>query len=338
MKTLTATNQQVQFYLSFTTDRPSKKIKCQRLDALAASLEEKNIVMDKLFPNKQGGVLDHIVYITSASGISKVGADKLAETCGVSVKTVTNTVKALKMTDEFIVGRLEKTTGGMGKYIFVDKKHPDFKQIMDVVFSISEHQFTEQFTERFTERNLAETVDTTGLEGENNDFNHNNSFKSFKTCSLNNLYINTESDKEAIKASIDQESTLSLDEQKERLNEYATNEYQVMLFDFLRDMPRLDTSITDNLYKLSLAIGSNATIKEFNVAKDVVHELNMQLLARQTVVKTSVRALFDNLYLKRLKALRERSTASQEAIEVFADKTAYIPRPDLFYNWLDIRE
>lgn len=214
MKTLTATNQRVQFYLTYTTARPTTEIKRKRLNALKQSLEERNVMLDELFPRKQRDVLDHILYITSASGISKVGTDKLAERCDVSEGTVWNAVSRIKtLTDDFVVGRLEKSTGGLGKYIFVDKKHPNFREIMREVFSISDYKFKQLFEEPFVERNLTESLDTTSVEGENRSSNSIISL-SFKTRSKNNIYLDNKSEKEAIKESIDREATLNLDEQR----------------------------------------------------------------------------------------------------------------------------
>lgn len=68
-----------------------------------------------------------------------------------------------------------------------------------------------------------------------------------------------------------------------------------MLFDFLKDMPRLAKPISENLYKLALAIGSDATAQHFHIAKDVIFNLNMRLEARSIAVKMSIRALFDTL-------------------------------------------
>lgn len=334
MKTLTASNQRVQWYLTYSTDRPTTTIKYKRLLALKQSLEERNVMLDELFPNKQQDVLDHILYITSASGISKVGADKLAERCECSTRTVYSAVNALKSTGEFIVGRLIKTKGGAGKYIFVDKKHPDFKQIMREVFSLSDTRIKQLNAKEFSEQKLDESLDTSSVEGENQSPN----LTIFsQTCSNNNVYKGNESDTEIIKQAIDQEPALNIDEQRQRLTDYATNEYQLLLFDFLRDIPRLDNLITDNLYKLALSVGSDATARHFHIAKDVIFELNMQLLSRQTVVKTSIRALFDSLYHERLKSLKSNCDALQDEIEVFADKTD-IARQDLFYNWLEVRE
>lgn len=143
MKILTASNQRVQFYLNYTTEKPSTSATRKRLEVLKTILEERNIMLDEMFTHKQLAVVDRIIYLTSGAGIAKVGAEKLAEKCEVSKRTVTSAVRALKETGEFIVGRLIKTKGGVGKYIFVDKKHPNFREIMREVFSFSDYKFAQ---------------------------------------------------------------------------------------------------------------------------------------------------------------------------------------------------
>lgn len=331
MKTLTATNQRVQFFITYG-ESCSKQAKEQRLTRLEEALHKQGQFVEELFPMKQATMLDKILYDTSGNGICKIGAETLAEYAGASTRTVTTFNSALRATGQFVIGRLRNSKTNCGKLIYVDKLHANFKEIMREVFLLNANQIAELTAEQ----DLKENVDTPALDDEKQTSNLDISL-SFKTSSINEIYINNESDKEAIKEAIDLEPTLSLDEQRERLDDYATNEYQVLLFDFLRGMPRLAEPIEENLYKLALAIGSDATVRHFHVAKDVIAELNMQLLARKTTVKTSIRALFDNLYLERLKALESPSTASQDAIEVFADKS-YVSRPELFYNWIEERE
>lgn len=334
MKTLTATNQRVQFYLTYATEWPSTALKRDRMRLLEANLNDRGIMLDELFPNKQAAVLDHILYITSAAGISKVGGAKLAERCDVSVRTVMSAIKALKSTGEFIVARLIKTGGGAGKYIFVDKKHPNFREVMREVFSLSDYKIAELIAEPIACQNSEQSLEAVGVESDNGSSNSNSSFI-FKTCSSNNMYLTNEPDREAIKTSIDLEQPVDLDEQRERLQEYATNEYQTILFDFLRSMPKLAPEVSDNLYKIALAIGSDATVRHFHVAKSAALDISMQLLTGKTRVKTSVRALFEEMYQARLEALTE---APGHPTDTFTKHNEYVPRPELFYNWLEERE
>ena len=111
MKVLTATNKKVQLYLTYSAEKPTTYIKNQRLEQLEETLWNRDLDIDVLFPNKQKLVLDYILYVTAATGISKVGADRIAERCNVSVRTVKTVVKTLKSLDEFLVARLISSTG-----------------------------------------------------------------------------------------------------------------------------------------------------------------------------------------------------------------------------------
>ncbi|MGE7625102.1 hypothetical protein ACQKMD_19360 [Viridibacillus sp. NPDC096237] len=77
-------------------------------------------------------MLDEIIYMTSGCGVWKMGSDTLARRAKVSQSTVFNAVRALKQTDLFVVGRLADDNAG--KYIFVNKLHPNFEDIMKEVF------------------------------------------------------------------------------------------------------------------------------------------------------------------------------------------------------------
>lgn len=123
MTVFTATNKKVQLYLTYSTEKPSTKLKQHRMELLEQSLWLKGLDVDKLFPYKQKIVLDYILYVTTATGISKVGAERIAERCNVSVRTVKTVVKTLKSLGEFMVTCLNSSAGGIGKYIFVDEKH-----------------------------------------------------------------------------------------------------------------------------------------------------------------------------------------------------------------------
>lgn len=331
MKTLTATNQRVQFYITFG-EACNKQAKEERFKQLEKSLLDRGQFIDELFPKKQAAMLDKILYDTTGNGILKIGADKLAEYADASTRTVTNFNNALLSTDQFLIGRLKNSKTNCGKLIYVDKLHANFNEIMREVFLLD----ATQIAELIAEQKQPENVDMTGIECENQPLNHFNSFN--KTSFLNNnIYIDAKDMKTAIKESIDQETPVSIDEQRERLNQYATNEYQIMLFDFLKEMPRLAPAITNNLYKLALAIGSDATAQHFHIAKDVIFNLSMRLEARSIAVNMSIRALFDTLYRERLNTLKTHVNASYEAVDTFADKT-HVPRPELFYNWLEERE
>ena len=324
MTVLTATNKKVQLYLTYSTEKPNTKLKQHRLELLEQSLDLKGLNFSEIFPNKQKIVLDYILYITAATGISKVGADRIAERCNVSVRTVKTVVKTLKSLGEFMVARLISSTGGIGKYIFVDKKHSNFKAIMSEVFSLSDVEIALHFAQQ----NQAENLDIEGLKATKMSSNYIKN----KTRKIN-LYNMPLTDIHSLKTSIDQEETLSLEQQKERLLEYTTNEYQIALFDFLSTMPRLAIEISNNLYKLTLSIGHEATVRHFHIAKSIILDFNLRLLERSLVVSTSIRALFEQKYKEQLK---KPQNASYDLTESFKNQS--VMSNSRFYNWLEERE
>ena len=320
---LTASNERVQAYLQGNIP-PTTTAKEKRLEKFQKLLQTFGLFSSELFPNKQNNVLDEILFLTSGCGICKIGADRLAERAGVSERTVSTAVKQLKTTDQYIVARIN--SGRAGKYIFVDKLHPNFKEIMGFVFNLD----AEQFAYQVASLQQAENVDITVSNNTKSDSNYSSSF--IKTSFLYNNSSLSEIDNEAVQEiqnAIDAEPAMDLDAQKEQLNQYATNEYQHLIFDTMRIFP-LHKELENNLYKLALRIGSNSTIKEFHIAKSVMFELNMQLVQATTEIKNSITALFSSLYKEAL------SNADQQK-ENIKSKNTVSPNA-IFYNWLDERE
>lgn len=322
MKTLTATNQRVQFYLTYTTERPSTSAKRSRLNAFRLSLEERNIMLDEAFPNKQRDVLDHIIYITSAAGIAKVGADKLAERCGVSVRTVTSAVRALKESGEYIVARLIKSHGGAGKYVFVDKKHDNFREIMREVFSLSDYKLAQLNAEAIAEQNepktSSESLVQQGLEGEKQTPNLNISFISKQ---VKNKYVSE------VASAVKEEIEKKEEPNREYIVEYASNPYQIAFYDVLNSMP-YQNSIKSVQHVLALRIGSDCDAKRFSKAKDIIHSIAMQL---------SDGYVFKNI-VSTFTAALEKAVQYEVIAPVPTDKrTAQTPKVP-FYNWLKERD
>ena len=315
MTTLTATNQRVQFYLNYTTEQPSTSAKRNRLDALKSTLEEKDIMLDELFPYKQLAVVDRIIYLTSGAGIAKVGAEKLAEKCEVSIRTVTNAVRALKETGEFIVGRLIKTQGGAGKYIFVDKKHANCYEIMREVFSYSDYKFAELISDKNAEQEIIESVETVSL----NDEKQSPNINIFSIKQEKEKYVNNIAD--AIKDASEEETTPS----REYVEKYASNSLQIEFYDLL-DGLAYPKPIDDVKHVLALRIGSDCDMKHFIKAKNLVHSISMRILEGYKF--TNIPAAFSAALTK---------SESYEVPPVKA-KPKYPERPVAFYNWLNERE
>lgn len=309
LKTLTATNQRVQFYLTYTTEKPNTAAKRTRLAALTKSLQEQGIMFDEIFPSKQLSVLDQILYITSGAGIAKVGADKLAEKCGVSKTTVYNAVRALKETGEFVVARLIKTSGGAGKYIFIDKRHFNFKEIMREVFTLSDAKICELFVGQKNE----ETVGAVSVDEENKGSN-------FININLKQEKDNYISDIENIKRSIETEVSIPT---REYVEQYASNPFQIAFYDLLSEIP-YDSSILRLKHVLALRIGSDADIKRFNTAKNIIQSI---------AIRISDGYEFENIVAAFTAALKN-AVNYEKIIKVESKPKNRVSRVT-FYNWLE---
>lgn len=314
MKTLTATNQRVQFYLTYTKERPTTALKRERLRQLEANLNDRDVMMDELFPHKQADVLDHILYIIAAAGIAKVGSDKLAERCGVSVRTVMSAVKALKSTGEFIVGRLIKTGGGAGKYILVDKKHPNFREIMREVFSLSDYKLAELLAEENACQKQVQSLEAVSVESDNVSSNLNIFF-----ISKHEKHKYLSEDIDAIQAAIEENTEPSL----EYVKTYATNKRQIAFYELLEAIP-YPNQVKAVRHVLALRIGSDCDDKRFYEAKNAIHSISMQIL--EGIQIDNVVAAFTGLLDKRMSYNVPKSNVPVDV------------RPVPFYDWLEERE
>lgn len=310
MTTLTASNERVQHFIYTSPVKPSTRLKKARLGLFEDIIKRAGKFISEIFPNKQQQVLDEIIYLTSGCGIAKIGSDVLADLSGVSVRTVNTVVKKLKEDGQFLVARINKSRAG--KYIFVDKLHANFKEIMDYVFSENAEQFAYQFAEQL----LNESIEAVSVKDEKTVSNYNNSFNSFKTSSLNNKYIynNKFENREAIK-----------DEPKQSELEPSPylNNYQIQLYKLIMMMP-FPTVLKENANTLCLSVNiQNA--KQFVQAKDSLKNLAMDL-HDGLEIKKSLRAVFSGAYEKSI--IRPTLKKIEESI----DNT--VP-PFTFLNWLD---
>lgn len=315
MTTLTATNQRVQFYLNFTTEKPNKEAKRKRIKALKDALEERNIMLDEAFSYKQLAVVDRIIYLTSGAGIAKVGVDKLAEKCDVSPRTVINAVKALKKTGEYIVARLIKTKGGVGKYIFVDRKHANFREIMREVFSLSDYKFAQLNAQQFAEQKNCEPIEAVGIEDEKLTSN----FNIFITKQEKEIYIDDTAT--VIKKAIEEKTTPN----REYVEEYASNSLQIAFYDIL-DKIGYPKPIDEVKHVLALRVGSDCDLKRFVKAKDLIHSMALRISEGYS---------FDNVTAAFTAALKKSESYS---VILTPAKPMYLKRSVPFYNWLDERE
>ena len=149
MKKLTAYNADVQKYMQ--QNRLSAQKKYEIMDAMRKRIDDTNQSFESLFPSqsKRKGVMDHIIYMLSGNGICKISAETLADKANCSVRTVTDTVRALKQTGEILVAGL---ADGKNKYVFVLKTHPNFTTILKEVFYINAYQIAERTAEQVAEQ------------------------------------------------------------------------------------------------------------------------------------------------------------------------------------------
>jgi len=312
MTLLTTTNKRAQFYYNYSGGLHSRQAKEKRLELLEDSLNKQGLFADELFPMKQGKMLDKIIYDTTANGICKIGSTKLAEYANASTSTVTNFNRNLKITGQFIIGRLRNSRTNCGKLVYVDKLHTNFSEIMRDVFLLN----AEQITELIAKQDFSESVGTVSIEPNKSTSNIINSFNSKQAS---NIYIN-ESYK-AIQEEIEKESTNT----KECLQLYTSNPYQVALYEFLDSLP-LPLPLESNKVVLALRIGSDADILVFNKAKTLIVEMADRINAGYKYERV-VAAFTGGL----LKALSYPSPGEKSDTK----SNRSVPA---FYDWLTIRE
>ena len=190
MTVLTATNERVQSYLNGQGIKPNTQAKKARMEMLKDLVASFGQFISELFPNKQAKVLDELVYLTAATGIAKISAENLAKRANVSQRTVSTVVSKLKKTGDYIVARLN--AGQAGKYIFVDKKHTNFENIMQFVFGKDATQFATQNASQFASLENREVLVPQAIESENDALNYFNCSNSFKNKDIKDITIYNE--------------------------------------------------------------------------------------------------------------------------------------------------
>lgn len=318
--TLTATQKRTQFYMTYSGNKPNRSVKENRLKQLEEDLVQQNIFMDELFPQKQFLVLEQIAFWLSANGLCKVGTDTLEEKLGVSVRTVRNAIKAIKSTNQFVVGRLQSTKSNCGKYIIVDKKHENFKSIMKEVFLLSEASFAQLNAQQNAQQKMLKDIDMIGLKHENKSPNLSLSFNNLKQA-INNKYIHSFDMLEAIKRETESQQPKTAEEQRTLLLTYTDNEYQRLFFDFLQSMP-YPSIVRENAYKLALRMGSDADKERFFAAKEVIHNISLDMESNHfdNVVAVFTTALLNRLEYPSIQPVNQHVRTTNKGV---------------FYNWLE---
>lgn len=328
MKTLNAYDEMVQRFITDNKNDNNKNYSADRMADFKQSVFEAGFIFDELFPKKQYDVLTKLLIKVSQTGITKIKATSLSAAAACGITTVFNAVKSIKKTNQLIVARLKSSKKNNGHYIFVDKHHANFKEIMKQVFLLDEKEIKGL--------NVAQTVvHNVGLKKPvnlvkptykliKNSFKGFKGFKGFKNNLFNNNNIHNKSAIAAIKETIDQDlKQKSVEEQRECLNVYATNMYQKEFFNFVVDMP-FPQYVKDNAYKLSLRVGSNCERKQFIKAIAAIKNLVLDKIANND----NVVRLFDGAFKA---ALTYNVPAAKPVI-----KKSLKPAP--LFDWINERD
>jgi len=224
-------------------------------------------------------------------GVCHLKASTIATSLEISTKTVYRSVKKLEE-----LGIIEKVPGtklngikGASIYRILPYVPSSVSQ-RDTAQAISNDAVSETFTEHQSSKS----------------FNH----LSFKTSTLQEIYNNAHTEKEAHK-------------------EYM-NEYQQMLFDFMNSLPLAD-NLKDELHKVVLASQVNS-VDEFIKAKNVLFKIAMDIKEGILTVTSTLRAVFVGAFNKAV----ERSNRKQYKSS-YIEETTDRERPVPFYNWLEER-
>ncbi|MET4563594.1 putative transcriptional regulator [Lysinibacillus parviboronicapiens] len=134
---------------------------------------------------------------------------------------------------------------------------------------------------------------------------------SFKTSTLQQVYIDAHAEKEACK-------------------EYM-NEYQVMLFDFMNSLPLAD-NLKDELHKVVLAAQVHSA-PDFIKAKNVLFKIAMDIKEGILTVTSTLRAVFVGAFNKAVERSKVKLSKSSSI-----EETPVKERPVPFYNWLNERD
>ncbi|MBJ8023869.1 HTH domain-containing protein [Bacillus cereus] len=323
MKKLTAYNADVQKYMQ--QNRLSTQKKNEIIDAIRQHIDDTNQSFESLFPSqsKRKGVMDHIIYMLSGNGICKISAETLADKANCSVRTVTDTVRALKQTGEILVAGL---ADGKNKYVFVLKTHPNFTTIMKEVFYINANQIAERTAEQVAEQKNPETVEAVGLKDEKTSSNYTNSINSF-----NSLKQEKNNDKVSLMESIEielKEAQNDAQKEFERIHTYFVNEYQEMMYHTIKAgtyHPILKT----NASIIGLRVGSNCDKGLFRLAFNALGKID-RFLKRNGTLTGSVQALFSRVYSDNIKLFKAPKKAHTSSSDVHNNE-----KPFIFYNWLE---
>ncbi|MED3320734.1 cytosolic protein [Bacillus thuringiensis] len=318
MKKLTAYNADVQKYMQ--QNHLSTQKKYEIMDTMRKRVDDTNESFESLFPSrsKRKDVMDHIIYLLSGNGICKISAETLADKADCSVRTVTDTVRALKQTGEILVAGL---ADGKNKYVFVLKTHPNFTTILTKVFYIDAKQNAEQVAEQKN----SETVEGVSLKDEKTSSNYTNSINSF-----NSLKQEKNNDKVSLMESIEielKEAQNDFQKEFERIHTYFVNEYQEMMYHTIK-AGTYHPALKINASIIGLRVGSNCDKSLFLLAFNALGKVD-RFLKNNGTLTDSVQALFTKVYSDNIRLSKLHKKANTGSFDVHNKKTSFV-----FYNWL----
>ena len=313
MAVLTAYNEKVQEY----NEVPNRTYKKERLASLIDAVKSAGQVFERMFTFAKKQVLDRIIYLLSGSGICKVGGGVLAKKCGVSIRTVRAAIAAIKKTGQFEIGRIANERAG--RYIFVDKAHPNYEWLMHDVFGVNARQSARQDARLEDSESLA-PVD---VEGENIALNGFNSFNLLKHTIKNNNIHNT-----------DEPAQISDKDEQERksLQDFA-EPAQIEFYDAIKKDSEISDEIKDEAYPMAMAL-SDAEYIDVDLAIEKVRRINADINSHLRIDK-SVRAVFIASYNEALlyKPVKEAYQTPAFLQYDWTRKKAQISPEVIAYDW-----
>lgn len=323
MTVLTAYNEKVQEY----NEAPNKAYKKERLASIIDAVKSAGHVFERMFTFAKKQVLDRIIYLLSGSGICKVAGDVLAQKCGVSIRTVRATVAAIKKTGQFEIGRLANERAG--KYIFVDKAHPNYEWLMHDVFGVEVEQDAPLNARQSARLENPESLATVSADDENDALNGFNSFNLLKQANKNNNILDGAADSES-----GGKEEKSAEQERKSLQEFA-EPAQIEFYDAIKNDPEIKDEIKDEAYTMALALGEAERI-DVDLALEKVQHINADTDTHLRI-DTTIRAVFAESYRRALsyKPVKEAYQAPDFLkFDWLSKKPSVAPTALAQYNWL----
>lgn len=219
----------------------------------------------------------------------------IAEKLYISLATTTRCIKALK--DLSLIEVINRTKGNGIKGANIYKILP-FTEIE--VFN----EVCEKLELSYLEEAETPTVSKVEEYKKNDEsLSFNLSSKSFKTSTLNNLYIHAYAHEEFL------------------------NEWQLTLIELLNSF-KIDTILGEEFNKV-IAATEITNAKEFHIAKDIIINMAKDLQSGRLSVDSTLRAVYKGAH---------KAKTQRDVLVVPEEVKATTERTVPFYNWLDERE